>query len=252
MNEVSMLQNEFYDLSRQNSNSKYTIVYIYDIKLSKTGKARDSLLKTSCSVRIDKPAQDNYTYSYDSLNREKQRFEVRNGNKILNAERLYNDKGKLSEWIWYNTDGKVHSKTFYEYDLNGNLILSNQYYGYWYLDKPKLERRIEYQYADSKLTEKKEYYDMQADSSWFQNWTTKFDTKGNVIFYRDEFDKFFWNVTSEYDNQNKLIKETIEGNERKKSVKEYLYSSDGLPLQIYWYHPTAKKKNIRLTRYYYQ
>ena len=28
--------------------------------------------------------------------------------KILETE--YNNSGQLAEWIWYNTDGKIHSK----------------------------------------------------------------------------------------------------------------------------------------------
>lgn len=241
----------FFDLYRKIKTSKYDSVFIYDVNVSKRGKSIDSVLMAIEPLKLNS-FPDRYTYLYDSLNREIKRFEIRNGLSILNAEKKYNNLGQLAERILYNTDGKTHSKIFYTYDSVGKLMESEHLTGYWYR-KPYIQRRNQYSYSTNYLIEETEYWKTDLDSSWSVTWTRKYDTLRNIIYYKEESDKTYWDVISEYNDLNQLTKEIIDGSERKKSIQEYRYSTDGLPVEMYWYFPTSKgKKNIRTTRYYYK
>lgn len=250
---TSLRQSEFYDICDDSIETKFDSVLIYDIRVNKKGKPKDSVFIAKQPIKTHYQEYDNHLYTFDNLGREFQRFDLKDGQKIINAEKQYNSDGKISLWVWYTKEGKVHSKTFYEYNEQGDLKRTNRYYGYWYLDKPKLEDRVEYTYSKNKLIEKKKYYDQKTDSVWFQVWTTKYDSLGRQIYYKDEVGAYYWFTTSLYDDNGRLTKEIIEGNEREKSIKEFSYQDNGLPYQLFWYYPDKKKKNfIRLTRFYYK
>jgi hypothetical protein len=251
--EGSLRTSEFYDNYNQNSSLEFDSVIIYDYKYNKKGKIQDSIVIAKATLKLKSYEPDNYVFTYDTLNREFQRFEIKDGLKILNSEKQYNSKGNLILWTWFTREGKIHSKTFYEYDSEDNLLLTNKYTGYWYLDKPKLEDRVEYKYSNNKLIETKKFYDQKSDSSWFEVWTTKYDSLGRQIFYKDDGGEYYWYCTFIYDNNGLLGKEIIEGNAREKSIKEYSYNESRLPSQLNWYYPDRVKNNkIRLTRYYYK
>lgn len=253
IDEGSLRTSEFYDIYNQNLNLEFDSVIIYDYKYNKKGKIQDSIVVAKATLKLKSYEPDNYVFTYDTLNREFQRFEIKDGLKILNSEKHYNSKGNLILWTWFTREGKIHSKTFYEYDSEDNLLLTNKYTGYWYLDKPKLEDRVEYKYSNNKLIETKKFYDQKSDSSWFEVWTTKYDSLGRQIFYKDDGGEYYWYCTFIYDNNGLLGKEIIEGNAREKSIKEYSYNESRLPSQLNWYYPDRVKNNkIRLTRYYYK
>ena len=245
---------EFQNIFNSKTKTKFDSVFIYDFKFNKKGVAKDSAL---VSKNLLEPPSfqeaDNYTYTFDSLKREFQRFEIKGGKKILKSEKQYNSQGKLSLWIWYTREGKISTKTFYVYDGQGNLKQTNRYDGYSYLDKPKLEDSIEYIFSKNKLIEKIEYVDQKSDTAWLEVRTTKYDSLSRQIYFKDKVGVYYWFSTSIFDNRGRLVKEIIEGNKTKKSIKEFLYKDNDLPYQLFWYYPDKiKKKTIRLTRYFFR
>lgn len=251
--EAFLRTSEFYDICPKNSNPKFDSVLIYDYKYNKKGKIRDSSIIARATLRLNPYESDNYVITYDSSNREFQRFEIKNGLRILNAEKRYNSKGKLILWTGFTKEGKINTKTFYEYDSQDSLLLTNKFSGYSYLNQPKHEVRVEYKYSKNKLIETNKYYNQKPDSSWFQVWTTKYDSLGRQILYTDVVGEYYWYCTSIYNNNGLLAKEIIESNTHEKSIKEYSYNKTRLPSQLYWYYPDRGKNNqIRLTRYYYK
>ncbi len=254
MNLATTRHFEFQNIFDSRIKTKFDSVFIYDFKFNKKGVAKDSVLVSKNPLNPSAIQEaDNYVYTFDSLKRESQRFEIKEGKKILNAEKQYNSQGELSIWIWYTREGKINSKTFYEYDEQGNLTQTNRYYGYWYLDKPKLEDRIEYVFSKNKLIEKREYIDQKSDTVWLEVRTTKYDSLGRQIYFKDKVGGYYWFLSSTFDSKGRLTKEIIEGNRTEKSIKEFLYKENALPYQLIWYYPDKmKKRPIQLTKYYFK
>jgi hypothetical protein len=252
ISEKSLRIFEFYGLAGSNKTWPADSVFIYDYRLKRNGKIRDSILIAASSIG-PMLYPDNYFFTYDTLGRKFQKFERRDGNVLLNAEYVYGKNGKIAQWIWFTREGKVHSRTFYDYDPHSLLRSENHYTGYWYRDTPHFESRITYRYADNRLVEENKYRDFQSDSSWSEHWTTRYDSAGRIVFYKDDGGAYYWQTTSTYNNQGLLSSELIEGNARETSIKSFMYSDPGIPTQLLWTNPNSKRKNvIRLTRYFYR
>lgn len=175
----------------------------------------------------------------------------------LNYRKIYGDNKKIKEWIIYNKDGKVNSKTFYTYDNDNNLIHSEKYYGYFIWDSARLEKTFDYYYNDNRLTKRVEKHSAGSDSTLNVTLTENYDNSGRLINYHSEFfsqtdmKTYIWGFVSTYGQDGRLTKEIITGNEREPSTKLFSYYPNGLPKEIKWFYNNNNKLRS-LKRYYYK
>ena len=198
-----------------------------------------------------------YEVKYDSLGRYFERYATRveTGETNLNDRKIYNSASKVTEWIIYNKDGKINSKTFYYYDGLDRLVKSENYGGYFSYEKPVLERRKLFEYNSDVLIKKVEFSSISSYAPFDTKITTEFNEKGQRIHYRSESIEnntvsSFWGFRSSYKGE-KLVRESSYGSDRKNIVTQHSYNSMNLPTETYSFNANSKKPT-QLIRYYYQ
>ena len=109
--------------------------------------------------------------------------------------KIYNEKGNKIEENYYNSNGRLYSKTTYKYDENGNIIEKN---GHNYDGSYK----ITYKYDEKGNNIEQNNY--KYDGSFLYKYTYKYDEKGNNI-EKNNYDsngRLDSKYTYEYDKNN--------------------------------------------------
>ncbi len=172
----------------------------------------------------------------------------------MNYKKIYDSKSKITEWIVYNRDGQVNSKTFYYYDNLERLIKSEKYYGYFLYEKPVLQRKKVFEYKSETLIKETEYSSVISSDQFDSKLIKEYNRKGQQIDYRSEtlendITVSFWGFKSFYKGE-KLIKKESYGSDNRDILTEFKYNSLNLPIENYSTDLNLKKPT-RLTKYYY-
>ena len=136
--------------------------------------------------------------------------------------KIYNEKGNKIEENYYNSNGRLYSKTTYKYDEKGNNIEDN-------------------------------FYDSDDGSLIYKN-TYKYDEKGNKIeeYHYDEDGKFNYKYTYKYDEKgNNIEKNNYDSNSRLDSKYTYEYDKNNNWTQRIEYKNTIPHRiTERIIEYY--
>ena len=136
--------------------------------------------------------------------------------------KIYNEKGNKIEENYYNSNGRLYSKTTYKYDEKGNMIEDN-------------------------------FYDSDDGSLIYKN-TYKYDEKGNIIeeYHYDEDGKFNYKNTYKYDEKGNIIEENhYDSNGRLDSKYTYEYDKNNNWTQRIEYKNTIPHRiTERIIEYY--
>ncbi len=136
--------------------------------------------------------------------------------------KIYNEKGNKIEENYYNSNGRLYSKTTYKYDEKGNMIEDN-------------------------------FYDSNDGSLIYKN-TYKYDEKGNKIekYHYDEDGKFNYKYTYKYDEKGNIIEENhYDSNGRLDSKYTYEYDKNNNWTQRIEYKNTIPHRiTERIIEYY--
>ena len=136
--------------------------------------------------------------------------------------KIYNEKGNKIEENYYNSNGRLYSKTTYKYDEKGNMIEDN-------------------------------FYDSDDGSLIYKN-TYKYDEKGNKIeeYHYDEDGKFNYKYTYKYDEKGNIIEENhYDSNGRLDSKYTYEYDKNNNWIQRIEYKNTIPHRiTERIIEYY--
>ena len=136
--------------------------------------------------------------------------------------KIYNEKGNKIEENYYNSNGRLYSKTTYKYDEKGNMIEDN-------------------------------FYDSDDGSLIYKN-TYKYDEKGNKIeeYHYDEDGKFNYKYTYKYDEKGNIIEENhYDSNGRLDSKHTYEYDKNNNWTQRIEYKNTIPHRiTERIIEYY--
>ena len=136
--------------------------------------------------------------------------------------KIYNEKGNKIEENYYNSNGRLYSKTTYKYDEKGNMIEDN-------------------------------FYDSDDGSLIYKN-TYKYDKKGNKIeeYHYDEDGKFNYKYTYKYDEKGNIIEENhYDSNGRLDSKYTYEYDKNNNWTQRIEYKNTIPHRiTERIIEYY--
>jgi hypothetical protein len=132
-----------------------------------------------------------------------------------NSVRFYNDKGNMTEMIYYNIDGNISTRSIYKYNTKGNNIETNRYES-----NGNLYEKIIYIYDDKCNNIEEVRYN--PDGSIEFKFLFSYDNDGNKTgvneicksSYDDSYFEIKCSVDYKFDNQGNVI-EKIE------------YSSDG-------------------------
>tara|TARA_B110000238_G_C16040952_1_gene401850 strand:+ start:190 stop:1053 length:864 start_codon:yes stop_codon:yes gene_type:complete len=238
--------------------NKIKAVKIYSFEFKKNGEIKDSTLIEYQNLNYFSTIKDhtNYKIKYDSLGRDFERYATRieTGETHLNYRKIYDSKSNKTEWITYNRDGKINSKTFYYYDSLERLIKSEKYYGYFLYDKPVLQRRKVFEYNSQTLIKETEYSSVVSSDKFDSKLIKEYNNKGQQIDYRSEtiendYIIHFWGFKSFYKEQ-KLVKEKSYGSDNRDIITEYKYNSENLPIENYSIDLILNKPT-QLIKYYY-
>ena len=238
--------------------NKIKSVKIYSYEFKKNGNIKDSTLIEHQNLNYFSTFKDhtNYEIKYDNLGRDFERYATRieTGETHLNYRKIYNSKSKITEWIIYNRDGQVNSKTFYYYDNLEHLIKSEKYYGYFLYEKPVLQRKKVFEYKSETLIKETEYSSVVSSDQFDSKLIKEYNRKGQLIDYRSEtlendITVSFWGFKSFYKGE-KLIKKESYGSDNRDILTEFKYNSLNLPIENYSTDLNLKKPT-RLTKYYY-
>lgn len=238
--------------------NKIKAVKIYSFGFKKNGKVKDSTLIEYQNLNQSSAFKHhtNYEIKYDSLGRDFERYATRieTGETHLNYRKIYDSKSKINEWIIYNRDGKVNSKTFYYYDSLERLTKSEKYYGYFIYEKPIFQRKMVFEYDSKILIRETEYSRVIASDKFDSKLIKEYNNKGQQVNYRSETIEndstvSFWGFKSFYSKQ-KLVKEERYGSDNRNILTKYTYNSLNLPTENYSYDLRVNKP-ARLIKYYY-
>lgn len=238
--------------------NKIKSVKIYSYEFKKNGNIKDSTLIEHQNLNYFSTFKDhtNYEIKYDSLGRDFERYATRieTGETHLNYKKIYDSKSKITEWIVYNRDGQVNSKTFYYYDNLERLIKTEKYYGYFLYEKPILQRKKVLEYKSETLIKETEYSSVVSSDQFDSKLIKEYNKKGQQIDYRSEtlendITVSFWGFKSFYKGE-KLIKKESYGSDNRDILTEFKYNSLNLPIENYSTDLNLKKPT-RLTKYYY-
>tara|TARA_R110001592_G_scaffold351907_3_gene649368 strand:- start:969 stop:2162 length:1194 start_codon:yes stop_codon:yes gene_type:complete len=164
--------------------------------------------------------------------------------RYLNGEKEYDSNGNLTKWIWYTRKNEIHSKKYYFYDENDNLIKQIDSTG-WYLqqyskDEPSLQSIKTFEYRSDRI-----FKTIKVKGDW--TYISEFDEKGNLVDNclqiadsKDDCTKY------NYVYHNGLIKE-IQTLPNQKTIFEY--NNDGLLIEKRNY---LNEKLTSLIKYYYE
>ncbi|WP_299782796.1 hypothetical protein [uncultured Formosa sp.] len=233
-------------------------VKIYSYEFKKNGNIKDSTLIEYQNLNYFTTFKDltNYEIKYDSLGRDFERYATRieTGETHLNYRKIYDSKSKIIEWIVYNRDGQINSKTFYYYDNLERLIKSEKYYGYFLYEKPILQRKKVFEYESENLIKEIEFFSVITSDKFDSKIIKEFNNIGQQINYRSEtlendITVSFWGFRSLYEEQM-LIKKESYGSDNRDILTEFTYNSLNLPIEN---HSTDLnlKKPTQLIKYYY-
>lgn len=168
--------------------------------------------------------------------------------RYLNQDKTYNENGKLKVWTWYNTDGRTHTKKYYYYDDNSNLIKQVDSTG-WYFTIPYLESTTFYEYSDTgKIVTKINNTEVRFGST-AKKIITKYNLNNQITSecsFTDSTEscsKYFYT----YD-KDKLKSITFIDNESNKSEIHFIYNTRGM---LFEKKELLNNKLKRLTKYYY-
>tara|TARA_B100000780_G_C21044537_1_gene419310 strand:+ start:265 stop:1080 length:816 start_codon:yes stop_codon:yes gene_type:complete len=238
--------------------NKIKAVKIYSFEFKKNGGIKDSTLIEYQNLNYFSTIKDHtkYEIKYDSLGRDFERYATRieTGETHLNYRKIYNSESKITEWIIYNRDGKVNSKTFYFYDSLNRLVKSEKYYGYFLYDKPVLERKKVFEYNSQMLIKETEFSSVGASDKFDSKLIKEYNNKGQQIDYRSVTMEngstvSFWGFKSFYKDK-KLVKEERYDSDNRIILTEYTYNSLNLPIVNYSLDLTLNKPT-QLIKYYY-
>ena len=238
--------------------NKTKAVKIYSYEFKKNGNIKDSTLIEYQNLNYFTTFKDhtNYEIKYDSLGRDFERYATRieTGETHLNYRKIYDTKSKIIEWIIYNRDGQINSKTFYYYDNLERLIKSEKYYGYFLYEKPILQRKKVFEYESENLIKEIEFFSVITSDKFDSKIIKEFNNKGQQINYRsetleNEITVSFWGFKSFYEEQ-RLIKKVSYGSDNRNILTEFTYNSLNLPIENHSTNLNLKKPT-QLTKYYY-
>ncbi|MBW6483751.1 MAG: hypothetical protein K0B10_11915 [Vicingaceae bacterium] len=163
--------------------------------------------------------------------------------RYLNGEKEYDSQGNLIKWIWYTRKNEIHSKKYYFYDENDNLIKQIDSTG-WYLqqyseDEPSLQSTKTFKYRNDQLLKT-----IEVKGDW--TYISEYDEKGNLVSNCLQIADTKNGCTKyNYVYQNGLIKE-IHTLPNQKTI--FGYNNDGLLIEKKDY---LNEKLTSLIRYYY-
>jgi len=238
--------------------NKIKAVKIYSFEFKKNGGIKDSTLIEYQNLNYFSTIKDhtNYEIKYDSLGKDFERYATRieTGETHLNYRKIYDSKSKITEWIIYNSDGKINSKTFYFYDNLERLTKTEKYFGYFIYDKPNFERKKTFEYDQQNLIKVTEYSSIASDGIFDSKLIKEYNSEGQQINYRSETienDSLinFWGFKSFY-NEQRLVKEERYDSENRNILTEYRYNSSNLPIENYSFDLRLNKPT-QLIKYYY-
>lgn len=233
-------------------------VKIYSFEFKKNGKIKDSTLIEFQNLNYFGTVKNhtNYEIKYDSLGRDFERYatRIKTGETHLNYRKIYDLKSKITEWIIYNRDGKIYSKTFYDYDSLERLAKSEKYFGYFLYDKPILQRRKLFEYGKQKLIREIEFYSIDSDKEFDSKLIKEYNSQGQQINYKSETIEndiivSFWGYQSYY-NEQLLVKVKRYNSENRNEITEYRYNQEKLPIENYSFDFNSNKPT-HLIKYYY-
>lgn len=231
-----MFYNEMYGLiyKIKVDTSNIKAVKIYSFSFNKNGKQKDSSLIAYENLNKKWFSHTTFEIKYDSLGRYYERYATRveTGITYLNDKKIYDKNSNVTEFISFNRDGKINSKTVYFYDINNKLIKSEKYSNYFLTNNPPVKTIEIFEYKGEKLVKKTDYH-LELNYSII----TQYNLKGQEIAYRWNTLKsdsiiHYWETKSYYDGK-KLIKTTYNDSDNLNHWTHYKYNSRNLPSIIY-------------------
>jgi hypothetical protein len=171
--------------------------------------------------------------------------------KHLNDDYTYYESGKVKTWIWYTREGEIHSKKYYYYDNDNNLIKQVDSTGWYFTTIPPYwESTATHEYSDTGKTVTK-IYNTEARFGGNTNRTvSKFNSKDQITSQcsvrdsSDECTNYFYT----YDRE-KLTSIISIDNDKDKSETYFRYNLQGL---LFEKKVIYQDKITQLTRYYYE
>ncbi|MEI9958971.1 MAG: hypothetical protein WDM90_22255 [Ferruginibacter sp.] len=170
--------------------------------------------------------------------------------RYLNQDETYYENGKLKVWTWYTSEGKIHSKKYFYYDGNSNLIKQVDSTG-WYFETipPYWESTTLYEYSDTgKVAIKTNNTETRFGSS-IKKSITLYSSNGQVKSECSINDstETCWKYFYKYEKNNLISIVSID-NDQNKLETYFLYDLKGFLIErkiIY------KGRVTELTRFFY-
>lgn len=171
--------------------------------------------------------------------------------RCLSDDYTYYENGKVKTWIWYTSEGKVHSKKYYYYNNDNKLIKKVDSTGWYFTTiRPYWESTTTYEYSDTGKTEKIIYNTEARFGGYTRRTITNFNSRDqitsqcSVIDTSEECINYFYT----YDREMLTSIISVE-NDKDKLETYFLYNLQGL---LFEKKVIYQDKITQLTRYYYE
>lgn len=192
-------------------------------------------------------SQDSTTYFIKSDNQKQFKISKDCGYcepKYLNQEWIY-EGYNLKKYISYTYQKAVHSKSYYYYNTNNQLIKQIDSTGYYYTN-PHLKSITEFEYTDKYKKETQTNFDRDL---YYKKETRKYNLENQLIYELLEAETSKYNIERniEYSNNMKISTTINPHNLIHKEV--FLYDKRGLLIEKKEFYNEIISQ---LTRYYYE
>lgn len=171
--------------------------------------------------------------------------------RYLNGEKEYDMNGNLIKWIWYTRKNEIHSKKYYFYDTNDNLIKQIDSTGWYFTTiEPYWESTTTFSYNDSTKVVTKVNNTTARFGSSTPKTITKYGLDSRILSQCTFSDttESCTNYSYTFDNKH-LVRVVIEYADKSKAVREFKYDQQDLLIEE---RNLYNDKLTSLTRYYYE
>ena len=192
-------------------------------------------------------SQDSATYFYKNYNQKEFKISKSAGYyepKYLNQEWIY-ENDNLTKYINYTYKKEVHTKKYYYYNSNNQLIKEIDSTGF-YLSKPYLNSVSELVYSDKTKTEVETNFD---EYSYYKRKTKKYNLNDELIYEFLEAETSNYNTERNFEYSNNLKIVTTKNPHDLIHKEVFLYDKKGLLLEKKVYYNEILTEFIK---YYYE